>query len=208
MEQLVKHVVGEMGVIAHAPVTIVAALLIMGGAIWWAMDWRYSGIIVNRDAEISSLRTQRDEYREKLSGATPDQAAHKIRDLNGQVEALQKKEAEIRAKEWPTLSSGQITEWASKLSQTPVGFLAVFFSDQYSEGLRGNLYEVFRRASWPNPTVLNAGHGIGLMIKARKDEPAALTLIALFNGWGYAVKHDTEGENTPGKLQFYIWTKP
>lgn len=106
------------------------------------------------------------------------------------------------------MSPTQINEWAAKLNQTSVSFLAVFFSDQYSEDLRENLYEAFKKANWPNPTVLNGGRGTGLMIKARKEEPPALALIGLFNGWGYSVKHDTEGEITIGKLQLYIWTKP
>lgn len=57
MESLVKYVVGEMSTIAHAPAIFIVALLVVTGGIWWAIDWRYGSVIVNRDAEISSLRT-------------------------------------------------------------------------------------------------------------------------------------------------------
>ena len=66
MEQFFKYVLGEIRVIANAPLVFGTALLALAGAIWWAMDWRYSGIISNRDFEIASLKTQRDEYRDKF----------------------------------------------------------------------------------------------------------------------------------------------
>jgi hypothetical protein len=74
MEQFFKYVLGEIRVIADAPLIFITALLALAGAIWWAMDWRYAGIIVNRDSEIASLKTQRDDYRDnfanlKISGA-------------------------------------------------------------------------------------------------------------------------------------------
>ena len=65
MDKLIEYVSREMRVIGHAPVAFFAAVLVLAGGIWSALDWRYSGVIANRDAEISSLRTQRDEYKEK-----------------------------------------------------------------------------------------------------------------------------------------------
>jgi hypothetical protein len=71
MESLVKYVLDEIRVIARAPLVFMTALLALAGAVWWAMDWRYSGVIANRDAEISALKTQRDEYKDRLSGVFP-----------------------------------------------------------------------------------------------------------------------------------------
>jgi hypothetical protein len=88
MEQLIHYVLSELKVIARAPVVFAAALLILAAAIWWAMDWRYSGIIANRAAQISSLETQRDEYKNKLSGATPEEAAQRMTALEKQVGEL------------------------------------------------------------------------------------------------------------------------
>ena len=210
-DRFINYVLNELWEVRHAPRIYIIAILVLGGTlagIWTAIDWHYTGNVAQRDTEIRSLKAQLDEYRVKLNGATPDQLAQKIKDLTNQVEDLRNKEAIIRAKEWPTLSVTQIVGWAAKLGQTPVTFLAVLYKGQDSDGLRESLYEVFKKANWPNPTVLSAGYGTGLMIKSRKDEPAALALIGLFNDWGFAVKHDTEGEHTVGKLQLYIWAKP
>jgi hypothetical protein len=91
MEQLIHYVLGELRVIARAPIVFAAALLILGSGIWWALDWRYSGIIANRDSEISSLQIQRDEYKDKLSGASPEQAAQRIAALEAKVKDLEPK---------------------------------------------------------------------------------------------------------------------
>ena len=47
--------------IADAPLIFGTAFLTIAGAIWWAMNWRYGGIIANRDSEIAALKTQRDD---------------------------------------------------------------------------------------------------------------------------------------------------
>ena len=86
MEQFFKYVLGEIRVIADAPVIFGAGLLALAGAIWWAIDWRHGGIIGNRDSEIASLKTQRDDYRDKfanlkISGAkdAPANGVHAVR---------------------------------------------------------------------------------------------------------------------------------
>jgi len=48
-------------------------------------------VIANRDSEISSLKTQRDEYKDKLSGATPDQAAQRVSALEIRIRELDPK---------------------------------------------------------------------------------------------------------------------
>jgi hypothetical protein len=90
MDQIIKYVVGEIRVIAGAPATFVTALLVLAVAIWWAMDWKYSGIIVNRDSEITLYKSQRDDYKDKLNGATPDQAKKQLEDLQRRVDILAK----------------------------------------------------------------------------------------------------------------------
>lgn len=205
MEPLIRYVLGELKMIARAPAVFAAALLILAGGIWWALDWRYSGIIANRDAEISSLKTQRDEYRDRLNGASPDQAAQKIKDLTDQLAFLQKIEDERAAKEWPPLTDKQITKWSLALAQYHPSFLAVFFTDQYSDKFRDSLYEVFRNASWPNPNVLNAGNLSGVKVLAAENDPIGVAFFGLLNDLTTVQKaYQNEIPPVPGKLQIYI----
>ncbi len=76
---------------ANIPTFIVLAALIFG-VVWWLMDWRYGsiitgrdGIIANKESEITLLKGQRDDYKEKLSGGTPDQAKARIDSLEARL---------------------------------------------------------------------------------------------------------------------------
>src|SRR3954470_18357154 len=64
-------------------------LVLMFGAVWWLMDWRYGGVISHKDSEINLLKGQRDDYKDKLSGATPDQAKARIDALEARLAAVE-----------------------------------------------------------------------------------------------------------------------
>jgi hypothetical protein len=68
----------QLAVIRQAPMPHALAFVIGLGLIWLASEWRYGGIIANRDSEITLLKTQRDDYKDKLGGASPDQAKARI----------------------------------------------------------------------------------------------------------------------------------
>jgi hypothetical protein len=68
---------------------------IVATAIWWVVGWRYDSIVAskdsiigNRDAQISLLTTQRDDYRDKLGGASPAEA-------RARLDALEKSNAKL-----------------------------------------------------------------------------------------------------------------
>jgi hypothetical protein len=89
-------ILAQVAVVTSAPLPFFVAVLIAAGLIWLAMDWRYNaiitgreGIIANKDSEITLLKGQRDDYKDKLSGATPDQAKARIDDLEGRLARLE-----------------------------------------------------------------------------------------------------------------------
>jgi hypothetical protein len=73
---------------ANLPTFFVITVL-MFGSIWWLMDWRYGGVIANKDSEIALFKGQRDDYKEKLSGATPEQAKARIDALESRLARLE-----------------------------------------------------------------------------------------------------------------------
>jgi hypothetical protein len=82
-------------IMANLPTFFVLAALITG-VVWWLMDWRYGGVIAgrdgaiaNRDSEIALLKGQRDDYKDKLKGATPDQAKARIDALEARFASLE-----------------------------------------------------------------------------------------------------------------------
>jgi hypothetical protein len=65
--------------------TFAVILVLMTAVVWWFVNLVHGSsisnrdsIIRNKDSEIALLTSQRDEYKNKLSGATPDQARAKM----------------------------------------------------------------------------------------------------------------------------------
>jgi hypothetical protein len=110
MQDLFRGVADDTG--ANLPTFFVILVLILG-AVWWLMDLRYGGIITNRDSEISLLKGQRDDYKDKLSGAPLDQAKAKIEALESRLATL---EPRLAAVEPRRLTAAQRAAMIARLS--------------------------------------------------------------------------------------------
>ena len=96
-EQFVQYVLGEVRLIAEAPLVFGAAVFFLGAIIWAVLRWRYSAMIEHRNRIIAL-------YKARLNGATPDQAKAKIDSLEGQVFSL-------KNREWPKLTPAAVTDF-------------------------------------------------------------------------------------------------
>lgn len=84
-----EKIVSQFAAVAATPVPFTVAALVAAGIAWWMIDWRYSTLLANRDSEISLLKGQRDDYKEKLNGATPDQAKARIEKLEAKLAEIE-----------------------------------------------------------------------------------------------------------------------
>lgn len=89
MESFLKYLVGEVKEIARFPVVYAAAVIVVGIGIWGAMEWGYGRVIANLRSDLEIARDQRDDYKNKLSGATPEQVLQKIADLEHRITELE-----------------------------------------------------------------------------------------------------------------------
>ena len=133
-EQFVQYVLGEVRLIAEAPLVFGAAVLFLGAMIWGALRWRYSGIIEHRNRIIAL-------YKARLNGATPDQAKAKIDSLEGQV-------ASLKNREWPKLTSAAVTDFESILASQGSHVVSVLPQDKDSVFLARDLVDAFKRIGW------------------------------------------------------------
>jgi hypothetical protein len=101
-EQFVQYILGELRLIAEAPLLFGACVLFLGAIIWATLRWRYSGMIQRRNHIIAL-------YKARLNGATPDQAKAKIDSLEGQVVSL-------KNREWPKLTPAAVADFESVLA--------------------------------------------------------------------------------------------
>ena len=82
LDRILRYFVWESRAITGAPVTFGAAVLAMAALISCGVIWAFR-------QETISLRQQLAEYRQKLGGASPDQAKDALDVLTGEVTALQ-----------------------------------------------------------------------------------------------------------------------
>jgi hypothetical protein len=81
MKDFVEYILKEARVILGAPIAFTAAVFALGVTIWWFMEWGHG-------RENSLLRQQVADYKDKLSGASPDQAKARIDELERKFAAL------------------------------------------------------------------------------------------------------------------------
>jgi hypothetical protein len=215
--RLWERVEREWPQIKAAPASFASAVLglsaIVGFITWLGLSFHYAGLLEGKEAviqqqreRVSALGDRIDEYKTRLQGASPSEAANRIANLEKEVEVLRPVERDRENKEWPPLNESQIATWAASLSSYKEGFVAVFFEDESSSKLRESLYEVLKRAGWPEPTVMNGGRRIGSGVRANENEPAAPVLIGLLK----TISPDVEwikDETVLYKIQIYLGKK-
>ena len=79
MVEFLAYLGKEGAVIAEAPIVFLTALALAGGFVWLALRWQYSVRLAHRDDAIA-------DYKRKLDGASPDEAARRIAELEKRLE--------------------------------------------------------------------------------------------------------------------------
>lgn len=74
MGDFIQYIAKEWHVIWQAPVTFIAATIVVCALVWGAMEWRYSGIIDNQNSRITTLTDENARIRVAvgLDQATPN----------------------------------------------------------------------------------------------------------------------------------------
>lgn len=88
MDEFLKRLAEQAAVIKAAPYPFALAVLVAAGAIWLAVNWAYAAILASKTAQLELADRQLAEYKQKLSGASPDEAKTKIETLISEVTAL------------------------------------------------------------------------------------------------------------------------
>jgi hypothetical protein len=86
MPDLIK-LLEQWAVVTAAPIPFAVAVVIAAGLIWLAVGWSYSAVLSSKNAQIELQDRQLSDYKQKLDGATPDQAKARIDALEASLEA-------------------------------------------------------------------------------------------------------------------------
>jgi hypothetical protein len=99
------------------PWSFVTVVLVVGGVIVGFSEWIHSTEISGKNSTIEAQKAQLDSYKEKLSGATPEEAKAKIADLEARLGRMeprtlsteQRNTIKLSLAEFGSIGSSQIT---------------------------------------------------------------------------------------------------
>jgi hypothetical protein len=153
MPQWLQSMVAGWPMIAANVPTFIALVVIIFGAVWGAMYLMYGAVISNKDSEISLLKSQRDDYRDKLGGASPAQAKERM-------ETLEQTIGLTIGTKWTPLTDNQISDLATKLSAVPKSRATIMYENALGKDLARTFFEAFKAAGWTE-VQLTTGSGLG-----------------------------------------------
>ncbi|MBP6690356.1 MAG: hypothetical protein KA153_10215 [Hyphomonadaceae bacterium] len=88
IEDIAKWLGGQFTVIAQAPLVYIATIAAVSFAIWRIVEWHFKTRLENSSSTIALLNERLQDYKDKLSGATPDEARARMDALESRIEAL------------------------------------------------------------------------------------------------------------------------
>ena len=78
----------EAAAIVSAPILAGTILAVALAVMWTALHWSYRAALENKDSHIAFLERRLAEYRDRLNGATPDEARKRIDALESELGTL------------------------------------------------------------------------------------------------------------------------
>ncbi len=85
MPDLFAKLAQEWPVITGAPIIACSALVAITLFVWAIVQWSFKARMDSRDAEIALIQRQRDDYKDKLNGASPDEAKARMDALEARL---------------------------------------------------------------------------------------------------------------------------
>lgn len=161
-QEFADYILGEFAVIGEAPVAFGVSILLAGGLIWRTVEWHFKTRLENSASTQTLLERQLGDYRDKLDGASPQEARAKIEALEARVNALEgprlTEDQKNKIRPWLAAHRGNMVH----LTQDSASAQAQVFCRQMSD--------LFRQEGWNvrNPMVLGIGNppksGLALMV--------------------------------------------
>jgi hypothetical protein len=90
LDTLLDKFLSEWRVIKEAPGSFIVSVAFVTVLLFFAINWHYEGEIGTRDATIKWQDEQLDDYRTKLNGASPSEAASQLTELKTKLDNIQK----------------------------------------------------------------------------------------------------------------------
>lgn len=178
MPDWLQKILDQWAAVMAAPIPFVTATIAVAIGAWFVLGEIYSTRLANKDAEITLLTRQRDDYRDKVGFLTPDEVKTKIDTLERTVQI-------VAGSKWEPLSSSEIDRLAANLSAIDPKFLNILYENYLGQDLAQSIFEAFKKAKWPDAFVsqglgygpgLKVGSGTGIALKIKNAIESATKL--------------------------------
>jgi hypothetical protein len=91
MPDWIARVRQEAAAIASAPIAFLVIILVAGGVMWTVIHLSYTAHIASKNTQIAFLERRLAEWRDRMSGMSPDEARARLAALETQVRTLQQR---------------------------------------------------------------------------------------------------------------------
>jgi hypothetical protein len=153
MPQWMQDLIAGWPIIRANLPTFFVILVLMVGALWIVFSWSYGSVITSKNGQLELQDRQLADYKQKLDGASPDQAKAKIEALEHTIRVT------VGAR-WTPLSAPQISILASKLKIIQKSRASIMYENSLGKEMAQSIVEAFKAAGW-NEAVLQTGSGLG-----------------------------------------------
>jgi hypothetical protein len=157
--------------------TFIVILLLLAGALWLLFNWSYGSILANKSSQIELQDRQLADYKQKLDGASPDQAKARIDTLEARLAAIEPRR----------LTADQRASLKSKLGiQAPAATLISIAGEASGDSMQlaADFASVFRAAGgWTvqESSVIGIGNrpanGLRLTVKNSQSPSREVQLV-------------------------------
>jgi hypothetical protein len=161
IELFEKYVLGQWRLVLSDPIPFIMSIVVVAIVLWFVFDWGYG-------REISLLKQQLADYKDKLNGATPDQAKAKIADLERRVNLT------IGSK-WEPLSKDESSRLTAAVAKLTPRKIQVMYVNQLGRSLAQSIADAFVAAGWSDMH-FSEGGGLGIGVSTGRGNGMALKL--------------------------------
>ena len=88
MTDVSKRLGDEWAVIAHTPILFFASIIVAMFIFWRFCQWQYGAQLSNIQSTLDLRNAQLQDYKDKLSGATPDEAKARMDALEARIDEI------------------------------------------------------------------------------------------------------------------------
>ena len=155
----------QLDAFAEAPALYLASAVTIAVVVWALCKIYYSGQVTTLRERLSLAEDQRDEFKNKLSVSSPDEARAKVDKLEGELAGMNRIIAVTVGYHWTQRTDTEVNELAGKLSSIPKHRVLIMYGTELGRELAQSLYRAFQKAGWEGAT-FSDGSGAHLGIIA------------------------------------------